>query len=90
MSLVLKRANGPEIVLEGIGWQGRESQWSCDKQPYPSLSIPVSAFTIYVREAIPRNYMREWPKAMREICGTQLCTVVLCGAWLATDAPVSC
>ena len=89
MSLVLKWANGPEIVLKCIGWQDRESQWSCDNQPYSSVSIAVPAFTIQVREVIPQSDVRKYPKAMREICGTQLCTVVLCGAWLATDAPIS-
>jgi len=76
VSLVLKWANGPEIVLEDFGWQGRESLCSCDNQPYPSLSIAVSAFTIYVREAIPRSHVGKWPKAMREFCGTRLCMVM--------------
>ena len=72
MSLVLKRANGPEIVLECIGWQDRESQWSCDNQPYSSVSIAVPAFTIQVREAIPRSDVRKFPKAMREICTSEI------------------
>ena len=46
MSLVLKRPNGPEIVLEYIGWQDRVSQWSCDNQPYSSTATAVSAFTV--------------------------------------------
>ena len=46
MSLVLKRANGPEIVLEYIGWQVRVSQWGCDKQPYSSTATAESAFTV--------------------------------------------
>ncbi len=59
MSLVLKPTNGSEIVLECIGWQDQESQWSCDNQPYSSVSIAVPAFTIQVREVIPRNDVRK-------------------------------
>tara|TARA_B110000503_G_scaffold103122_1_gene153990 strand:- start:169 stop:705 length:537 start_codon:yes stop_codon:yes gene_type:complete len=51
MSLVLKWANGPEVVLECIGWQGREPLGSCDKQPYPSTTTAVAAFTVLVSEA---------------------------------------
>ena len=53
VSLVLKGANGPEIVLEYIGWQDRVSRWACDKQPYPSPVTAVAAFTVLVREALP-------------------------------------
>ncbi|MFT7246707.1 MAG: hypothetical protein ACI82A_004087 [Candidatus Azotimanducaceae bacterium] len=53
MSLVLKWTNWPEIVLECIGWQDRESLGSCDKQPYTSPVNAVYGFTVLVREAFP-------------------------------------
>ena len=46
MSLVMKWTNRPEVVLECIGWQDRESLCSYDKQPYPSTTNAVSAFTV--------------------------------------------
>ena len=69
MSLVLKWTNRPEMVLECIGWQVRASRWSCDKQPYPSVSIAVSAFTVSMREALPLIHVLKKPKAMRDFCG---------------------
>jgi len=55
MLLVLKWTNWPEIVLECIGWQDRESLGSCNKQPYPSPVNAVSAFTVLVIGALARS-----------------------------------
>ena len=45
MSLILKWANGPEVVLECIGWQDQASLCDCDKHSYSSTAIAISAFT---------------------------------------------